>query len=113
MDNFVKRLASLCSVKSIVTLVLTGVFAYYNTYYGTTGDQQWAKFKERLEEELEMRYNKLGDVKSQTYRKALDKLIKKGLVKGKGGSGESLVIDMSEDMIRTLVILDRAGNFDR
>lgn len=28
MDNFVKRLASLCSVKSIVTLVLTGVFAY-------------------------------------------------------------------------------------
>lgn len=28
MGNFVKRLASLCSVKSIVTLVLTGVFAY-------------------------------------------------------------------------------------
>lgn len=26
--NFIKRLASLCSVKSIVTLVLTGVFAY-------------------------------------------------------------------------------------
>ena len=28
MDNFIKRLASLCSVKSIVTLILTGVFAY-------------------------------------------------------------------------------------
>ena len=28
MDNFIKRLASLCSVKSIVTIVLTGVFAY-------------------------------------------------------------------------------------
>ena len=28
MDDFIKRLASLCSVKSIVTLVLTGVFAY-------------------------------------------------------------------------------------
>ena len=28
MDNFIKRLASLCSVKSIVTLVLTAVFAY-------------------------------------------------------------------------------------
>lgn len=73
MDNFVKRLASLCSVKSIVTLVLTGVFAYLS----------------------------------------IAKMIKKGLVNGKGGSGESLVIDMSEDMIRTLVILDRAGNFDR
>lgn len=73
MDNFVKRLASLCSVKSIVTLVLTGVFAYLS----------------------------------------IAKMIKNGLVNGKGGSGESLIIDMSEDMIRTLVILDRAGNFDR
>lgn len=27
-DFFQKRLASLCSVKSIVTLILTGVFAY-------------------------------------------------------------------------------------
>ena len=60
-----------------------------------------------------MRYNKLGEVKSQTYRKTLDKLIKKGLVNGKGGSGESLIIDMSEDTVRTLVILDRAGVFDK
>ena len=28
MDNIIKRAASLFSVKSIVTLVLTGVFAY-------------------------------------------------------------------------------------
>lgn len=28
MDNIIKRAASLLSVKSIVTLVLTGVFAY-------------------------------------------------------------------------------------
>ncbi len=28
MDNIVKRAASLLSVKSIVTLILTGVFAY-------------------------------------------------------------------------------------
>lgn len=28
MENLIKRVASLCSVKSIVTLVLTGVFAY-------------------------------------------------------------------------------------
>ena len=89
------------------------VGAYYNTYYGTTGDQQWVKFKDRLEEATEMRYNKLGEVKNQTYRKTLDKLIKKGLINGKGGSGESLIIDMSEDTVRTLVILDRAGQFDK
>lgn len=28
MNNFKKRIANLCSVKSIVTLVLTAVFAY-------------------------------------------------------------------------------------
>ena len=60
-----------------------------------------------------MRYSKLGEVKNQDYRKTLDKLIQKGLLKGKGGSGESLVIDMSEDTVRTLVILDRAGVFDK
>ena len=31
MDLMKKRLANLCSVKSIVTLVLTGVFAYMST----------------------------------------------------------------------------------
>ena len=55
-----------------------------------------------------MRYNKLGEVKNQTYRKTLDKLIQKGLLQGKGGVGESRIIDLSEDMVRTLVILDRA-----
>ena len=89
------------------------VGAYYNTYYKTTGDQQWEKFKERLEEAIEVRYNKLGEVKNPTYRKTLDKLIQKGLLQGKGGVGESRIIDLSEDMVRTLVILDRAGNFDR
>lgn len=89
------------------------VGAYYNTYYKMTGDQQWLKFKERLEEALEMRYNKLGEVKDQTYRKTLDKLIRKGLLKGKDGVGDGLVIDMSEDSVRTLVILDRAGQFGK
>lgn len=60
-----------------------------------------------------MRYNKLGEVKNQDYRKTLDKLIQKGLLKGKGGAGEGLIVDLSEDTVRTLVILDRAGNFDR
>ena len=49
---------------------------------------------------------------SKFTSEALDKLIQKGLLKGKGGMGEGLILDMSEDMIRTLVILDRAGKFD-
>lgn len=62
-------------------------------------------------EETEMRYEKLSDVKSKTYRETLDKLITRGVIKGREGSGEDLVIDLGEDAIRLLVYLDRAGVF--
>ena len=45
----------------------------------------------------------------QGYRTTLEKLIAKGVLKGRAGSGEDLVLDMSEDAVRLLVILDRAG----
>ena len=60
-----------------------------------------------------MRYEKLRDVDNQTYRQTLDKLVEKGLLKGKGGTGEDLTLDLSEDNVRMLVILDRTGVFDR
>lgn len=71
----------------------------------------WAKFKTILEEETEMRYEKLKDVTNQTYRQTLDKLVEKGLLKGKGGAGDDLTIDLAEDNVRMLVILDRTGVF--
>lgn len=73
----------------------------------------WAKFKDLLEEETEMRYEKLRDVNNTLYRATLDKLIAKGLLKGKGGEGEDLTLDLSEDNVRMLVILDRTGVFDK
>lgn len=39
--------------------------------------------------------------------------MEKGLLKGKGGTGEDLTLDLSEDNVRMLVILDRTGVFDR
>lgn len=62
-------------------------------------------------EDEEMRYEKLKDVKSKEYRATLDKLLAKGIIKGKGGSGEETVIDLGEDAVRLLVMLDRAGIF--
>lgn len=62
-------------------------------------------------EDAEMRYEKLKDVKDQEFRATLDKLIAKGVVRGKGGNGEETVIDLGEDAIRLLVMLDRAGIF--
>lgn len=74
-------------------------------------ETKWAEFKNLLEEVNEMRYEKLGDVDNATYRATLDKLVRKGLLNGKGGEGEDLLLDLSEDTVRTLVILDRAGSF--
>ena len=71
----------------------------------------WTKFKNLLEEVQEVRYEKLKDVTNQTYRQTLDKLVEKGLLKGKGGEGEDLLLDLAEDNVRMLVILDRTGVF--
>lgn len=62
-------------------------------------------------EDDEMRYSKISDVTYDVYRETLDKLISKGILKGREGSGEDLVIDLSDDSVRLLVMLDRAGVF--
>ncbi len=60
-----------------------------------------------------VRYNTLADLKadpnSQHYLPTVEKLIRKGFLKGKGGTGDNLILDFSEDSIRILVTLDRAG----
>lgn len=62
-------------------------------------------------EEPEMRYELLKDIKSEFYRPTVEKLLKKDVLRGKGGSGEETVVDLGEDAIRLLVMLDRAGVF--
>lgn len=54
-------------------------------------------------EENEMRYNKLSEIPTY-YRETIEKLINKGVLKGTDKG-----LDLSEDMIRMLVINDRAG----
>ena len=63
-------------------------------------------------EETDMRYELLGDVKNEAYRPTVEKLLKLGFLRGKGGSGEDTVLDLGEDALRLLVVLDRAGIFD-
>ena len=65
----------------------------------------WADFKKRLEAEEEMTYYKtIGDVPAD-YRPAVQKLLDKGALKGYGDG----TIQVSEDLCRTAVILDRLG----
>lgn len=58
-----------------------------------------------------VRYYRLSDVTSETYLGTLNKLIGKGYLLGKGGEGNNRIIDLTEDSVRLLVILDRAGVF--
>lgn len=76
------------------------------------GENSCAVESSEGKEDAEMRYEKLKDVKDQEFRATLDKLIAKGIVRGKAGNGEETVIDLGEDAIRLLVMLDRAGIWD-
>lgn len=66
--------------------------------------------------EQPIRYETLGDIRQSPngkyYLPTVEKLIQKGILKGKGGGGEDRVLDLSEDAIRILVLLDRNGTFD-
>ncbi len=66
----------------------------------------------QLKQTDKSRYETVGDIHNATYRKTIDKLVKRGLLVGRGGDGEARIIDLSEDTVRTLVVLDRAGVFD-
>lgn len=62
-------------------------------------------------EEKEMRYKMLKDIDNADYRPTVERLMEKGVIRGKGGSGEETVIDLGEDALRVLVMLERAGVF--
>ena len=68
-------------------------------------EDAWAAFKERLEEASMQRYNKLAEMPDWA-KPTVQKLMDKGYL---AGTGEGL--NLSEDMVRLLVILDRAGVF--
>ena len=72
--------------------------------------------KQEMKEEEEMRYNTLGDIKADKnnapyYLPTIEKLMKKDILRGKGGEGDETILDLGEDAVRLLVILDRAGVF--
>ena len=56
-------------------------------------------------------YHKLEDIKYPVYREALDAAITTDILKGYGGSGDDMVINMSEEAVRMFVFLYRAGVF--
>ena len=81
---------------------------------GYTMDTFRKAVMQKMEEDNEMRYNTLGDIKADKsnapyYLPTVEKLMAKNILRGKGGEGDATVIDLGEDAIRVLVTLDRAG----
>lgn len=74
------------------------------------GDEENTEEQKGCEEK---RYHTLGDLKQDPnaghYLPTVEKTIEKGYLRGKGGEGDDLVLDLSEDAVRILVTLDRAG----
>ena len=70
------------------------------------------KFMAAWEEEDMVRYKTIGDVPS-AFAQVVWELMARGIILGDGNKDlKNRVIDLSEDMARVLVYLDRAGVFD-
>lgn len=59
----------------------------------------------------EERYHLLKDVPVSYRDETIDRLVAQGVIRGRSGEGEDLVLDLGEDAIRILIYLDRAGVF--
>lgn len=82
-----------------------------DTYYlGAEGDMQTNMVvglgADGKLQPIEPWYHTLGEVPNG-YRKELDKLVDAGKLKGKGGSGDDMVLDMPLSALRVLIILSR------
>lgn len=58
-----------------------------------------------------MRFERVKDL-DPLCRPTVEKLLDRSWLLSRGGTGEDRVIDLSEDALRVLVVLDRAGLFD-
>lgn len=75
--------------------------------------RKWAEFKERLEEETVVRYQRLKDIPT-AFQPTIKALMDAGILLGDGSDpdGNNDVIDLSHDQVRTLVFVYRGGGFD-
>lgn len=70
--------------------------------------------RQQTEEETEVRYKTIDDVASQEFRDVLQKLVSAEILKGSGKTEDGkIIIDLSHDMVRTIVLEYRGGAFDR
>ena len=88
--------------------------SYAEGYYDRLAGSNFSQEDQQQEEAITtMRYNKLTDM-PEWAKPTVKKMIDKGFLGGSGakdGDGNPIELDLSLDMVRTFVVLDRAGNF--
>lgn len=72
---------------------------------GKSKEKEWEKDMEKIKEEI-TRYNAVDEL-PEWAKPTIQKLLDKGLLSGDGKN-----LDLSADMIRVFVVLDRNGTFD-
>ena len=91
--------------EDIAEAICKGLCKYYNVTYKKSTTSQASG--------TEVRYKLLKDIPKGYRSETIDRLVKLGIIKGKSGHGEDLVIDLGEDAIRLLVINDRASLYPK
>lgn len=86
-----------------------GVNGRYIRGYGVPKYELLAAAENSLAEEE--RYNLLKDVPASYRDETIDRLVAQGIIRGRSGEGDDLVLDLGEDAVRILIYLDRAGVF--
>lgn len=85
-------------------------------------NERWEAFRARLVEkdkgDKTMRYNSMTDIETRApwASETVEKLVRKGVIRGSGskdGKGRPADMDLSHDMLRLLVFIDRAGAFGK
>lgn len=86
--------------------------AYRPDYAEEEPDMTPAEVQEMIDAALDkeiVRYHYLKDV-PLWYKPTIQRLVNEGSLAGKGGSGETLIVDLTEDMCRVLVVEERHEN---
>lgn len=89
---------------------------YIYNRLGQIASEVNSKLNKQSEEEPEMvRYKRLSDIPNVEFRNIIETLMAADIIRGDGSdpNGHNDVIDLSEDMVRTLVFEYRGGAFDR
>ena len=88
--------------EDIAEAICHGICDHYGYEYSTT---------EKDSSQVEERYYLLSEVPTAYREETIDRLVNLGIIRGRSGYGEDLVLDLGEDAIRILIYLDRAGVF--